>query len=275
MPSYTFPANSFVQPASVVTNACRENVSLCLPVYDVNDVAFQFIDNTAAVDYYSVGIIVDGVLVGSYVNIPKVNIGSPNNLVYMPSLPASLSGVAEGQCFVLAVRAQIKDAGAVNLFQTNCFIKSANKCYTSRITYACDEDSFGFIYTEDYAIGMTRYDMYQVIRLPFHLKAPQFPVKRNVFMKSNGERKKLSARVSNEYVCDVDYMPKDWHEKLVVAIEHDLVEIENVDSGYTTQRFSHEGSYEIDWQAFLNYPTAPAKFKLFKTPYNKTNSNCN
>lgn len=273
MPTYTFPSNSFVQVASTVEDTCHMSISLCLPVYDSNDVAFQFKDNTPGAETYKVGIFVDGSLVGSYANMYKVDLGSGMNLVHMPSLP-SVASLEDGQCFQLRVQVQIKDVGAINLFSTNCFYKLGNKCWTSRITYRCDEDSFGFTYSEDYNDAGGRQTMYNRIRLPFHLKKPQYPVKRNVFMKSNGERKKLSARISNEYEVETDYMHKGWHEKLVVALEHDYLAIENIDSGYTNQRFSMEAAYEINWQDFLLYPTAPAKFKLFKTPYYNTNTNC-
>lgn len=275
MPTYSIPANSFVQAYTApTTSTCCEDVKLCLPAYNGEDIAFQFTDNTPAADIYKVGVYSEGSLVGSFVELPKVSLGGGLYLVYVPQIP-SIASLAEGQCFNLMIQVFEKDAPTgVNLFQTNCFYKTSNKCFTSRIWYRCDEDSFGFIYTEDYTEDMERKEMFQSIRLPFHLKAPQFPVKRNVFVKSNGERKKLSASIQNEYNLITDYMFKDWHEKLVVALEHDTILIENIDSGFNGQTVSHEADYQVDWQEFLNYPTAPGKTKLMKTPYYNKNTNC-
>jgi hypothetical protein len=152
-----------------------------------------------------------------------------------------------------------------------CFVKIANPCYTSLISYENKENAFGFYY-RNLSMGSTGGVM--SVRLPFYLKQPQISSKKSIFVKSNGEQVKLSARLEMEYNAETDYMPKEWHEKLVVALEHDFVEISN-DNSNENSKFLHDGNYDIEWQDFLNHPTAKAKFKVKKTPYNKYNSNCN
>jgi hypothetical protein len=109
------------------------------------------------------------------------------------------------------------------------------------------------------------------IRLPFFLSKPQFPVERNVFRKADGSSKVLSAVVRNTYEGKTDQLPEDWHRKLVIALSHDEVTVED-------NRFLSDvvldGDYDIDWQDFLNYPLAQSNFKIQVTPFNATNSNC-
>lgn len=146
-----------------------------------------------------------------------------------------------------------------------CFKKICDPCYTTLINYRNNENAFGF---------NNNNRTYNQIRLPFYLKQPQFPTKRNVFTLSNGMQKKLSARIEKEWIVDTEYMPKEWHEKLIIALEHDRVKITNTNSNLTNQEIMFDSNYEINWQDFLDYPTAPAKFKVKQIPYNNINSNC-
>jgi hypothetical protein len=109
------------------------------------------------------------------------------------------------------------------------------------------------------------------IRLPFFLSKAQFPVERNIFRKADGSSKVLSAVVRNTYEGKTDQLPEDWHRKLVIALSHDEVTVED-------NRFLSDvvldGDYDIDLQDFLNYPLAQSNFKIQVTPFNATNSNC-
>jgi hypothetical protein len=109
------------------------------------------------------------------------------------------------------------------------------------------------------------------IRLPFYLAKPQFPVERSVFRKADGSSKVLSAIVRNTYEGKTDQLPEDWHRKLVIALSHDEVTIE--DSRFLSDVVL-DGDYGIDWQDFLNYPLAQSTFTIQVTPFNATNSNC-
>lgn len=276
--SYTIPTNSFIQAYSAPIDNCAEEISLCLPVYDVNDLAFMFRINSNAGSDVFVKLIKGGVAVGTpkQMGLVQQTIG-PYDYYYINNISDMEfeTEIEEGECFYLRIYSmQEGDPFELNLFQTSCFQKIADPCWTSVIKYRCNENSFGLYYNVDNGAGNLISSFYNKIRLPFYLKEPQFPVTRNVFIKSDGSRKKLSARIANEYMVGTDYMPKAWHEKLIVALEHDELFITNTNSGFTDQAFSQEGSYDINWQKFLDYPTAPAAFKLMKTPYYNVNSNC-
>lgn len=285
MPNIYINANSFVQEFSESTpSGCAQSINSCLPVYGVQDVSFQFIHKHGlAVSTYSLQLVKDGVEVGDRVTgLSKVQVSRPDidpifevSVVFVTSINLTdFENVIDiGECFKIRLYGT-SIYGEYALFDTNCFIRIEEECYSSVISYRCNENSFGFYYyISDGEGGNELEGIFNKVRLPFYLTAPQFPVTRKVFVKSNGERKKLSSRIATEYEVNTDYMPKEWHEKLVVAFEHDEVLIQNIDSG-VDGGFSQEGNYDIDWQRFLNYPTAPAKCKLFKTPYYNVNSNC-
>lgn len=109
------------------------------------------------------------------------------------------------------------------------------------------------------------------IRLPIMFCKPQFPVERNVFRLANGVTKVQSAIIRKTFEGKTDQLPESWHQKLVIALSHDTVNIENerLLSGVTL-----DGEYQIDHQDFLQYPIAQANFNVQVTPFNATNSNC-
>jgi hypothetical protein len=109
------------------------------------------------------------------------------------------------------------------------------------------------------------------IRLPITLGKAQFPIERNIFRKANGERKVLSVVISKTVEGVTDQLPEEWHQKLVVALSHDEVTIE--DTRLLTG-VALDGDYGIEWQDFLNYPLAQARFTAQITPFSATNSNC-
>lgn len=277
MSSLTISANSFVQSNYSFPESCCESIEQCLPVFQESDVAFQFLHVPGPPTSYQAVLLKNGSEVGTSKELFYVNRSDGMNLVFLPDLTAMgwSSNIDIKDCFSIRVYKTEVSIGASILFQTVCFSRIDSQCWTTVIKYRCDEDAFGFDYSHDYTSGSDRLTMYNIIRLPFYVKEPQFPIKRNVFVKSNGSRKKLSSRIECAYEAATDYMRKDWHEKLIVAMEHDTVIITNTNSGLSGQPVSHESNYDIEWQKFLDYPTAPAKFKLYKTDYNKVNSNCN
>ncbi len=109
------------------------------------------------------------------------------------------------------------------------------------------------------------------VRLPIMFAKPQFPTERNVFRLANGASKVLSVIIRNTYEGKTDQLPEDWHRKLVIAMAHDEVTIENE---RLMSNVVLDGDYSIDHQEFLNYPIAQATFSVQVTPFDATNSNC-
>lgn len=108
-------------------------------------------------------------------------------------------------------------------------------------------------------------------RLPIMFMQPQFPMERSIFRLADGSSRVQSVVIRNTYEGKTDQLPEDWHRKLVIALAHDEVTIENE---RLMSNVVLDGDYQIDWQDFLNYPIAQANLKVQVTPFDATNSNC-
>jgi hypothetical protein len=109
------------------------------------------------------------------------------------------------------------------------------------------------------------------IRLPFYITRPQFPTESNIFRLANGTRKTLSAIILKTFEGETDNLPKEIHERLIIALKHDDVTIEG---RYYLGGISLDGDYEIDWVKFLDFPLAKSAFNVQVTPFNYSNDNC-
>lgn len=113
---------------------------------------------------------------------------------------------------------------------------------------------------------------YNSIRLPVFFTKPQWPSSQNIFTLADGSIKVLSAQVRKTYEAKTDYLPAAWHEKLRIALLHDEVLVE-ADKLVAKVAMEGEG-YDVNWNDFLDHPTAPAAFTVQVGDYNFTNSNC-
>lgn len=109
------------------------------------------------------------------------------------------------------------------------------------------------------------------IRLPIKLTRPQFPKDKSTFRYADGTTQTLSVVVKKTYEGETDYMAEKWHQRLVIAMEHDNVTIEG--DKYLGDVVT-DGDYSIDWPKFMDYPTAKAEFTVQVTPFDNTNDNC-
>lgn len=109
------------------------------------------------------------------------------------------------------------------------------------------------------------------IRLPFITNKAQFPTARNVFRRADGSTQVLSAVVRNTYQLTTDYLPEKWHKRLVIALNHDEVRIEN---DIYLGGVAIDAEYSIDWLEFKDYPVAQGSTTIQVTPFDATNSNC-
>lgn len=279
--------NSFFQLGNPINFNCVEPIELCLPIYKDYDLYgwSLYVGYGSGITYYwrlvkncnqPVGDLDPASLIPFHVYnySDKVQVLTPLFYQDPSETDFGVDGFDCGECFFIQVIKFEHKGDVINqdiVGCIGCFQKICDPCYTSVVQYINNENAFGFLYTN--GNPNTLNGLYNRVRLPLYLNQPQFPVKRNVFTLSNGMQKKLSSRIEKEWNVETDYMPKEWHEKLVIALEHDHIGMQNVNSN-TFSEFMNESNYEINWQAFLDYPTAPAKFKLKQIPYNNVNSNC-
>ena len=109
------------------------------------------------------------------------------------------------------------------------------------------------------------------IRLPLYLKTPQFPTEANRFRLSDGTTKTLSVTIKKTYALQTDYMGEVMHQRLVIALNHDTV---NIEGDRYVGGVSVDGDYELTWPDFLDYPLAQGAAVIEVTPFDFTNDNC-
>jgi hypothetical protein len=189
--------------------------------------------------------------------------------VYFSFFSSDLTeNVDEGDCFRIGILA----GGSVDLayFVSNqCFKKVNDKCLTSKLRYTNSDNAFGFYY--DLGSGQPN-----AIRLPIYFKEPIVSSDKNIYVRSDGSRKLLSARLAKQYKGIIDAVGEDVHQKLVVALNHDDVrfvpeEYPNI-NGF---KCTFEDEYNNEFPTIMqNVNIWPADFTIFETPFNNFNSNC-
>ena len=189
--------------------------------------------------------------------------------VYFSFFSSDLTqGLDDGDCFRIGIIA----GGSIDLayFVSNqCFKKVNDKCLTSKLRYTNTDNAFGFYY--DLGSGQPN-----AIRLPIYFKEPIVSSDKNVYVKSDGSRKLLSARLSKQFKGYIDAVGEDVHQKLVVALNHDDVrfvpeEYPNI-NGF---KCTFEDEYNNEFPTIMqNVNIWPADFTIFETPFNNFNSNC-
>ena len=274
------PKFSFLQFASaaVLQNAC----AVPLPVIQDDDIKFQFLLKYTGpiysvpdfVNLYAVkpnavittaAQLVAATTADLSAVIPTIKQVKPDTLLISFSTPlvGLIAGLAANECFKFCLSI-LPDCNTQPLyFVSNCFQKSNDIRYTATLDYNCDENAYDF----DYCNGYTG----NKIRLPFFLKKPQFKDETSIYVRSDGSRKVHKAVTFKEYEAVTKELDEYLHEKFDVALNHDNVTV----NSYRYQGgIRKEGDYDIAWIEFLDEELATAKFKLFATPYNVRNSNC-
>lgn len=172
-----------------------------------------------------------------------------------------------GQCF----RYCILDSDDEILACSNLFYREVTECKTTVITYWNEENAFGLRYVTYQDGGDTKMTENK-IRLKLNLSRPDFNVEENIYRQPSGFQQRISTIISKEWLARTSWMDQAQHERLLVALKHDYVNIYNSERGIN-YRMTQIGDYEIDWQE-VDAPTAPAQFRINDFSQNNTNNNC-
>lgn len=188
--------------------------------------------------------------------------------------------IKEGDCFrFIIVQSDLSSiegcvANSYVIGCSNCFwrMPADEICDTSKVIYKNNENSFGFNY-EDKISSLVQ-EFKNIIRLPFYLYAPQFPSEVKGYQKSDGKYLKLSERINEEWQLITDYMVREWHVRLKIALAHDELEIVNDNRG-GSGIFYCDADYAIEWNEDERIidATATTTLKLSEAN-NRINSNC-
>lgn len=137
--------------------------------------------------------------------------------------------------------------------------------YLSGLSYYCNEEQFGFPFTKQ-----KQTKSYMRLSLPIRISKPQYKQADKIYENRNGEQIVLYATINKEYEGETDYIPEEWHEKIVTALSCDEVYING-------ERVTKSDSYEIDQDNYTysdcGIRLTRATFKV-KTNVTQRNSNC-
>lgn len=181
-------------------------------------------------------------------------------------------GINEGDCFrYIVIQSNVDINGcALESFVigcSNCFYRIDEECDTSKVQYRCNENQFGFNYEVDT-------NFVNIIRLPLYLYAPQYPSEKKGYQKSNGQFLKLSERINEEWQLKTDYMVREFHERLVIALAHDSLDILNANK-VSAGPYFHDSEYNIEWSEDERMIDATAETIVkVSASNNRINSNC-
>lgn len=263
----------------ITDTECGIQKDFCYPIYDEKDLLFQIniisseVLTADNIDVQRIPPSGTGItLTGVALQINQVGLyqgTTPIYNVYFSFFNSNLTeNVDEGDCFRIGILA----GGSIDLayFVSNqCFKKVNDKCLTSKLRYTNSDNAFGFYY--DLGSGQPN-----AIRLPIYFKEPIVSSDKNIYVRSDGSRKLLSARLSKQYKGIIDAVGEDVHQKLVVALNHDDVrfvpeEYPNI-NGF---KCTFEDEYNNEFPTIMqNVNIWPADFTIFETPFNNFNSNC-
>lgn len=160
--SISSPPQSFIQfgETGKVDNCIFDLINFCLPVYQPDDVAFQFfiggteseIDALCGVYGTSIDIGIVSACddqnflleftANPYNDVPEIfRISATQLLVnWAHGVPGFTSVIDYNECFKFRIQ-----IGLVQ-FCSNCMERTADNCFTSVIEYSCDENCYGFNY---------------------------------------------------------------------------------------------------------------------------------
>jgi uncharacterized protein VirK/YbjX len=102
---------------------------------------------------------------------------------------------------------------------------------------------------------------------------PAFDIDQKTYVRSNGVRTKVFARLAKKYKFVTDFLTEELHQKLVVALNHDTVLIATSTDYQLECTFENE--YNQDFPSIMQGMNVwPADFQVYETPFNEINNNC-
>ena len=252
-------------------NTTYPALQVAVQVASSNQIHFLSTDST-----FSVTKIVTRHLAGSYVYNDNVVVNNFTYVEYEVTLgydfaTISISSITD-QAFSLAL---INDSGTVVHNCSNCLCPmESDNCYSTLLEYYCNENSLGFNYGQVTA-GVYTPKFTNKVRLALYLAYPQYPEESEVYRKSSGVYQKIASRLEEIYEVMTDYMPKEWHKCLAVALAHDHILMKCDLSGFASlKEVILEEKYTVNWlKDRPQVPVSQASFKVKTMPFNNYNSN--
>jgi len=260
---------------------CGIQKDFCYPIYEVADVAFQTqIISSGVISSITVfKVMADGTSVNlNDVIISIVSNGTQSgvpiyNIYFSFVLSNLLDNIFDGDCFTLQLDVDVPDVRTPTFISNQCFKKVNDKCLSTKLEYINTSNAFGFVYRAfgtfpNIALTINK------IRLPLYFKEPNISSDKTVYVRPDGSRQLLSARLAKRYKGYVDEVPEEVHQNLVIALNHDGIYF--TPENFTTQiQARFEDEYNNNYPEIMqNVNIWSSDFTIFETPFNNFNSNC-
>jgi hypothetical protein len=166
-----------------------------------------------------------------------------------------------GECFAYGIKNET--SGIVGISNTHRVLRDGH--FTTLLTYSNDENAFEFVYD-----GANP----NIVRLPFYLSRPQWPVKKKVYVKSNGVHKLTSAFIEETYELRTEYLPAEMHRYTVFALAHDHVNMDCPAVDIGAADVLNVDAYTPQWDADLELKLAQSKCTVTVGNFGYMNGNC-
>jgi len=277
--SITDARNSFItfnDELYLTQRECAIVKPFCLPIFEASDLCFQFVLNSDLTyeyleDYLKIRTVsltnVKTLVTSTAISIVEISTG-----VYLFVIGLNDSNLLNpydiGECFSIEILITNDDGGTVySKISNQCLQRIPDICFTSRITYTNNENAFGFFYFINEEVFINK------IRLPIYFKNPQPQNDQKVYVRSDGTRKKLYARLSKKWLGLVDMTTEEVHQKLVVALSHDNITF--VTDNLYSLECTFEDEYNQDFPDVMQGINVwTSNFSVMETPFDEVNNNC-
>lgn len=265
--------NSFItfddETIYLTQRECAIVKPFCLPIFSADDLSIQFKVDSDITDFDLVGTIIEAITINDSEVVTDATvvielISGTNYLVTISFIGSTLlDSIDVGVCFNVVVSFDVEDPR--NRFvSTQCLQRIGDTCFTSKIIYSNVESAFDFIYGNGYE---------NIIRLPIYFKNPVIQNEQKVYVRSNGTRQKLYAKLAKKWLGLVDMATEEVHQKLVVALSHDNITF-TTDNNYVLE-CTFEDEYNPDFPPVMQGINVwTANFNVMETPFDEVNNNC-
>lgn len=232
--------NQFIQFTSEIDPLKRE---IALPIVSGKEHKIFLAENSSIDSQFRVDIVTPNgdVIVEEYASTYGLQIAIND-----------LSALAPNECFRLK-KTYETNKGDIEVEYSNLLRKADDDEQLSMLKYKCYEDALGFPFAGGAYVSQS---------LPILLSKPQFNQEDKIYTKRDGEQVVLHSSITKEYEGETDYIPMEWHEKILIALTCDEVYIDD-------ERVTKSDNYEIDQE---NYTFSDNGIRLTKATFKaKTN----
>lgn len=119
---------------------------------------------------------------------------------------------APEDCF----RLRLTNKTTNEIFYSNVFVYVPDTAHPL-LSYWSNKNEFGFHYEQA---------RMNSLRLPLYIYKPGYEERAEKYTDANGRVHLLTKDIRKKYTLQTDYMPLEWHDKLKIALSHDVVMID-------------------------------------------------